>query len=40
MKNIRFAFAIDGINQFSDKNFSQAEFYWFYEYQQDTSELK
>lgn len=39
MKNVRFAFAIDGNKQYADKNFSQAEFYWFYEYQLNTTEL-
>ena len=39
MKNVRFAFAIDGNKRYADKNFSQAEFYRFYEYQEDTSEL-
>jgi hypothetical protein len=39
MKNVRFAFAIDGNKQYTDKNFSQAEFYRFYEYQLDTTEL-
>jgi|GEM_PF-6341141 len=40
MKTIRLAFAIDGNLQFSDKNFSMADFFQFYEYQVDFAELK
>lgn len=40
MKKLRLAFAIDANKKFSEKNFSQAEYFQFYEYQVETSELK
>lgn len=40
MRNIRFAFAIDKNHQFADTSFSMADFFQFYEYLVDNSELK
>lgn len=40
MRNVRFAFAMDGRRQIANNYFSMADFFQFYEYQEDTRELK
>jgi len=40
MRNVRFAFATDGNQHYSDKNFSRSDFFQIYEYQVENLELK
>jgi len=40
MRNVRFAFATDGNQHYSDKNFSRSDFFQIYEYQVENLKLK